>query len=105
MTDPMQITHRPDSYEQALDAVIRALYEIDDDSLPRMVAPGPDTVLIGEGGLSSLSFVTFAVTLEEELQHVGVTVSVMDVAAQESAGWTAGRLAARIAASFEQHPH
>ncbi len=80
-------------YRKALDAVYSALDEIDDDRASRT----PDTVLTGEGGLESLAFVNFTVTLEARLQRDGWIVSVIDLASQDSGSCTAGELARRIA--------
>lgn len=94
MTQAEQLEQMSDEIERkALEDIYSALDEIDDDPGSRT----PDVVLIGEGGLESLAFVNFAVTLEARLQRSGWVVSVIDLAAQDTDGCTTGQLAARIA--------
>ncbi len=94
MTQTEPLEHGSDElHRKALDAVYEALDEIDDDPGSR----APETVLIGDGGLESLAFVNFAVTLEARLQRDGWMVSVIDLASQGSGTCTAGQLAGRIA--------
>lgn len=86
---------------QVLDAIYAALEELDDGSLPGREPVGLDTVLIGEDGLESLAFVTFAVTLEEHLLDRAWAVSVFDVIPRDLEACTAGQLSERIAQALE----
>jgi acyl carrier protein len=86
-----------DVHERALAAVCAALGEV--DAGRAVPGPAPETVLLGDGGLDSLAFVTFAVALEERLQRTGWTVSVIDLVSQDTGSCTVDGLAGRIAAS------
>lgn len=88
-----------DVHERALDAVCAALREV--DAGHAIADSEADTVLLGDDGLDSLAFVTFAVALEERLQRSGWTTSVIDLVSQDLGFCTAGGLAGRIAASVK----
>ena len=90
-----------DVHERVLAAVCAALGEVDVGGT--ISGPAPDTVLLGDGGLDSLAFVTFAVALEERLQRTGWTVSVIDLVSQDAGSCTVDGLAGRIAASVGGH--
>jgi hypothetical protein len=90
-----------DIHQRVLDAILAALEEIDDGVLSEPLLRTPETVLVGEGGLESLAFVTFAVTLEERLQAAGLAVSVFDVLPQDLPSCTAEQLAVRIGEAVE----
>lgn len=84
-------------YAHVVAAIYDALEEIDDGGPAGAIPRVPDTVLVGDGGLSSLAFVNFAVTLEEQLRRDGHPVAVMDIVARDQGAFTVDQLATRIA--------
>lgn len=97
------VSQAGDLHGQVLEAIHGALAS---GGLASPSAPADSTsdmVLIGEGGLESLAFVTFVVALEEQLQVVGASVSVMDVVPGDGSACTADELAARIADVVGRH--
>jgi acyl carrier protein len=91
-----------DVEQHVIETIYAALEEIDDGSLPGgPESAGPETVLIGDGGLESLEFVTFAVALEENLLDHGWAVSVFDLIPRDLESFTVGQFSERIAQALE----
>jgi len=94
-----------DTQERIVQAVYDAIDEVNES--PCIVEPlekSPDTVLIGDGRLDSLAFVTFVTSLEENLQRtLGAPVSVIDLVTEDLEYCTVGRLASRISQWIDSH--
>ncbi len=91
--------------ERILQTVYEAIDEVNES--PCIVEPlekSPDTVLIGDGRLDSLGFVTLLTSLEENLQQMlGATINVIDLVAGELEHCTVASLTNRIAESIDSH--
>jgi len=93
-------------FEQITRMIYDAIGEVNEMlGADQAIEKSPDTVLIGETGtLDSVSFVTLAVAVEENVERIfNKAISVFDVIeGSERSQWTVGTLARSVAELVER---
>lgn len=87
-------------YELILDAIYKAIRNVNELEPDEQLEQSPDTLLLGEGAtLGSLALVTLAVVTDEEIDRaLDTSISAMDILmAVEDSTFTVADLANRIA--------